>query len=364
LAAVIVGRRIDLVHIHTCSYVTFYRNVLDLAAAKLLRRAVVLHIRGGYFAHFCARAGRWRRRLIRWALEAADAVIVLSPGWRERLRPFTGHARVLVVPNGVELASVTQGRPAGNGDGRGCRFLYLSPLTEAKGLGDLLDAARQLNRDGVPFHLVIAGPAPGGPGQRAAWQRRVEGAALTEMITFAGAVGGEAKARLFAQADCFVHPSHAEGLPNTILEAAAAGLPVIATAVGGVPELMLCRAARPEGRGSASARDPGAPGPLSPLVPPHDPTSLAREMKRLACDAALRQRTAAALRERVAGHYSVSRVADRVGRVYRAVLALRRGRQRCPERCLPQGKRFLTPFPAAKCGRSVEQVETARIGAP
>jgi len=119
-------------------------------------------------------------------------------------------------------------------------------------------------------------------------------------VKLIGPVEGPGKTRLLASADCFVHPSHSEGLPNAILEAAAVGLPVIATAVGAVPEII---------------------GPLAPLVPRRDPGALAREMARFAGDSALRQRTGAALGEHVRANYSAARVADGIARVYERVLA-------------------------------------------
>ncbi len=298
LTFAILARRIDLVHIHTCSHFTFYRNLLDLAAAKLLGAAVVLHVRGGRFERFCAAAGPRGKWLIRRGLETADAVIVLSERWRVALRPHVGRARLFVAPNAVEVAlpgdhNSTSPRP--------CRFLYMAALTRAKGLADLIEAAALMRRDGLPFELVIAGPAPDEP--QSTWERRVREAGLGDVTTFVGAVAGVEKARLLATTDCFVHPSHSEGLPNAILEAAAAGLPIVATAVGSVPELV-----------GGEAGDT----PLSPLVEPLDTAALAREMTQLACDAPRRRRIGQVLRRHVEAHCSLSRVSARVAEAYEA----------------------------------------------
>lgn len=304
LITVLVRRRIDLVHIHTCSHVTFYRNLLDIAAAKLLGCRVVVHIRGGQFERFCRMAGPTGGWLIRRGLQAADAILVLSAHWREMLAPYTGTTRVYVVPSAVRIAALPARRAAQNGP---CRFLYLAALTHAKGLGDLITAAAHLRRTGVQFKLVVAGPATGDA--LSVWRERVASAGLADVTLFTGTVQGPQKTQLLATADCFVHPSHSEGLPNAILEAAAAGLPVIATAVGSVPEVL---------EGDHERR--------GLLVPPQSPDHLAAAMQTLAGDANLRARLAAALHAHVAGHYGLPEVSSRVARVYEGLLSHRRRR--------------------------------------
>jgi glycosyltransferase involved in cell wall biosynthesis len=305
LAWTLIGRRVDILHIHTCSYRTFYRSLLDLAVAKGLGRAVVLHIRGGQFEHFCRRASRSGQWLIRRGFECADAAIVVSNRWRGIVQRHAGSTPVIAIPNAVEPFTLAG---AGGQNGRPCRFLYLGKLTVAKGLADLIRAAAQLRADGTSFELVIAGPAA--DELRSRWERSVQAAGLTDVATFAGVVRGAAKSQLLRAADCFVHPSHSEALPNAVLEAAAAGLPVIATAVGSLAEALTAA---------------GDTQPLCPLVPPHDAPALAQAMQRLARDAAARRRIGAALQQHVMSCFSPTHVAGQLAQVYERVLARPRG---------------------------------------
>jgi len=306
LAARLLRGPLDIVHIHTCSYFTFHRNVLDAVLARLLGKRVILHVRGGRFEEFCARAHGWTRAWIRLGFAVAHAVVVLTPDWRRRLAPYVGSTPVHVVPNGVEVEH--SARPGGQRGGP-CRFLYLAALTRAKGLDDLLEAARRLHAAGVDFHLVVAGPSPDVPIRE--WQRRVAAAGLTTAVSLVGAVRDEAKRQLLASVDCFVHPSHCEALPNAVLEAAAVGLPVIATAVGGVPALL-------------GANQPD--GPYAPLVPPGDPAALAAALRTLANDPPRRRQIGERLRRHVAAHYSLAETARRLDALYRQL--------RCPQATL------------------------------
>jgi glycosyltransferase involved in cell wall biosynthesis len=316
LASLLVRKRVAILHIHTCSYFTFYRNLVDLAVARLLGCAVILHVRGNLFERFCAESGRVGRWVIRRGLEAADAVIVLSRGWHDALRPYAGQARLVVVPNAFDpdvlptREDLAAARAAREDDGprRPCRFLFLALVREIKGVGDLIEAARLLRARGMPFELRIAGPATDGDGER--WRQQVHDAGLGDVVTFVGPVSGPAKARQLAWADCFVHPSHSEGLPNSVLEGGAAGLPVIATAVGAVPEVY----------DPPDLMAAGESLPLAPLVAPRDPTALAREMERMACDAELRWRIGERLRTRFEAEYSIERLAERISPIYERIL--------------------------------------------
>lgn len=316
LVWLLVDRRVAILHIHTCSYFTFYRNLVDLAAAKLLRRAVILHVRGNMFERFCAQSGWLGRWVIRRGLEAADAVIVLSQGWHEALRPYAGRAHLVVVPNAFDPDAIpTEAEVAHARAVRQkcdptapCRFLFLALVREIKGVGDLIEAARLLHARGTPFELQIAGPATDGDAER--WQRQVRQAGLEHVVTFVGPVSGAAKRGVLASADCFVHPSHSEGLPNSVLEGGAAGLPVIATTVGAVPEVY----------NPPDLKAAGADLPLAPLVAPRDPPALAREMHRMACEPGLRRQVGERLRTRFHAEYSLERLAERIGPIYAQIL--------------------------------------------
>jgi len=110
---------------------------------------------------------------------------------------------------------------------------------------------------------------------------------------------------LLAGADLFVLSSRSEGLPMSVLEAMAAGLPVVASAVGGVPELV---------------RD----GETGALVPPGDSAALAQAIRRIACDPALRDRLGESGRQRVEREFSIAGCRREHVELYRTLVAPKR----------------------------------------
>ncbi len=267
LARTIRRTRSQILHVHTCSFFSFYRSLLDIGLGKLLGCRTCLHVHGGRFEEFCAASGAVARWTICRGCELCDALIVLAPYWGARLRPFIGRAPVYAVPNGVELpANVAPPQARTQGV---CRFLFLGALRATKGLNELLAAAAQMRAAGTPFELILAGPSE--PDNQV-WQERVRDLGLEACVQFTGPVSGPRKAELLASADCLVLPSHKEGLPMVLLEAGAAGLPVIATSVGAIPEFLSPRLGEP----GFYAREEM----IAPIVPPGDVIALVREMTR------------------------------------------------------------------------------------
>jgi glycosyltransferase involved in cell wall biosynthesis len=106
-------------------------------------------------------------------------------------------------------------------------LLFLSRLHEKKGAHDLIDAAAILRDRGMPFSLVIAGPAD--PGYEPRLRRQVETLKLSDRVRFTGMVTGAAKVSLLREADLFILPTRQENFGLVLIEAMAAGCPVLTT---------------------------------------------------------------------------------------------------------------------------------------
>jgi len=171
-----------------------------------------------------------------------------------------------------------------------------------KGHRDLIEAC-SLAGDRLPegWRLLIAGGDPGG--NRVGYEELIEERGLTEHVTLLGA--WDAVPQLLFAADVFVHPSHHEGLPNAIIEAMAASLPVIGTTVGGIPEVVT------------SAGDPAETGWL---VAPHEPAALAAALLVAAASDGRRRAMGDRARERVEAQFSLERSVSTYEAIYRELM--------------------------------------------
>lgn len=213
----------------------------------------------------------------------AFAVTAPSRGLADMARRSAPELAVHVIPNGVDCAAFAPpeaGRDgATGGEGReGRRILFSGRLSDKKQVKDLVAAVAGL--DG-PWTLTLAGDGP----RRADLEAQVAACGCADRVTFLGWVDRARLPEVYAAADVFAFPSQGEGLPNTVLEAMASGLPVVATQVCGTDELVTH----------------GETGILYPLG---DVDALRAGLRRLLDDAALRRRYGAAGRRRVEQDFS------------------------------------------------------------
>jgi glycosyltransferase involved in cell wall biosynthesis len=197
-----------------------------------------------------------RARFYHWVdqrlLGAAERVVVMSHAQARAFRHCDG--RVRVIHNAI-LALPPAGSPGERdrlaalaGDLQRPVIGVVGRLSQEKGVDLFLDACAVLVRKGLAFSVLVAGDGPG----RARLEARCAGLGLEARVRFLGHVYDVD--RLYGMLDLLVLPSRSEGLPNTLLEAMRADVPIVATAVGAVPEVVgTSAAARLVAPGSAAA---------------------------------------------------------------------------------------------------------------
>ncbi len=282
----------SIVHIHTCSGFSVLRSAVDMMIARSHGCRTVLHSHGAKFDSFYEALPAYRRLLLRRCLSRADRVIALSNGWRRRLHDMAPKARLCVIENAIECpAPTTVSRRPGP-----FRFVLLARMDEWKGIDDLLSACATLAADSVEFELVLAGPG-GTAGDAVSLEAKIEGMGLAGIVRYVGSVHGREKDDLLTNSDAYVLASWSEGLPISLLEAIAYGLPVVATRVGAVPEVIT------EGREGL-------------LVPAKQPDDLARAMRTMIDDPSCRATMSDAARRLAKQRFSVVRLRNDLLRLY------------------------------------------------
>ncbi len=244
-------------------------SVLVPAAAAGLRVIVLVHLPIGLADPLAAEG---ERRV----LTAASAVVTTSDWARDVL--LDAYA---LAPDGVHVARPGVDRALSSvGTADGTRLLCVAAVTALKGHADLV-AALALVAD-LPWSCVVAGALDRDPGVVAGLRGRLSQEGLTDRVHLVGALHGTDLEEAYAAADLLVLPSHVETYGMVVAEALAHGLPVVATAVGGLPEALG------EVPGEAlDGTDDGRPGLL---VPPGRPDELADALRSWLTDGDLRER--------------------------------------------------------------------------
>ncbi len=244
-------------------------------------------------------------------LRRADEIICVSEDLARSVRRLGADPdRVTVVHNGLDLSLFDAApRPGGRlrrlGDGLrrlgdGHRLLWVGRLSREKGLPSLLEALPRVLEGFPDAHLTLVGEGEDEPGLRAL----AHGLGLDEAVTFAGPCAHDEVPGFLADADLFVFPSLQEGLGIAALEAMAAGLPVVASSAGGIPEVV-------------------EDGETGLLVPPGDPAALAEAIRRILGDPPLAARLGAAGRRRAHERFSRERQIRLTLEVYERALRAR-----------------------------------------
>ena len=239
-------------------------------------------------------------RIMGMVLRRAAAVTAVSSALARSAAHVLGRAAAEIPLTPMPLAPAGAAPALPDAQRRG--VVFVGRLTRQKRVADLLGALALLRSRGVALEATIVGDGP----ERAALEARAARPDLAGSVTFTGAVPPEAVARQLAGKRVFVLPSVDEGLGLAVAEALVAGVPVVATRSGGIPDLMTDEAA-------------------GVLVPPGDPAALAEALARVAEHErylAGASRAGRALLERL----SPEAVAASFEAVYTRVLGARRSR--------------------------------------
>lgn len=268
--------QVELLHVHLASRASFWRKLMFIAPANWARVPTLIHLHGAEFDDFYEReCGTLAKAMVRWVFDRSSRVVVLSTVWAQWVRGVTEKAEVRVIHNPVIIANSPVDwdlRTPGLG-------LFLGRMGKRKGTFDLLECLARARASGSRAELALAGDGDAGE-----VRAMIAHLSLDDSVQVLGWVRGDVKQYELNRASFYVLPSYKEGLPMSLIEAMAAGLPVISTTVGGIPELVTH-------------------GVEGFLVEPGDLVDLSGRLVELSGNSELAQRMGAAARQKVEGQF-------------------------------------------------------------
>jgi glycosyltransferase involved in cell wall biosynthesis len=287
LAATILFRHVTLVHINSSlNPRAYWRDLAYLFVAKAMGARVLYQVHGGKLPLEFFAGHRALTAFLRWTLSLPDAIVVLAQCELAAYRDFVPDQEVVAIPNGIDTrpyaAVPTVNAPAD----KPLRLLFFGRLDRAKGLYEILQGLRLASELGVDARLVIAGTGP----EEDRLKRYAHALGVGARTVFVGPIFGRDKVKLMAGSDVMLLPSYSEGLPYALLEGMAAGLPVIATPVGAIPDVM-------------------SEGIHGCLIPPRDGRAVAEALALLHGDREKLSWMSRAARRRIRAAFSIDRVA-------------------------------------------------------
>jgi len=247
----------------------------------------------------------YERQLTGWKLRAfkhiyfkADAMIVLANEFKEKLR-FWGYngpiytETTMIDDNQIKDLQTVKGS---KNNSKNINLLFLARVEKAKGIYETIKAYCLLKNKYSDINLTVAGDGP----ELTAVQEYVNHSKL-ENVYFLGYVRGNNKTAAFQNADIYVLPTQTEGMPISVLEAMAFGLPVITRPVGGLKDFF-------------------ENGKMGFITESNDPNIYRRLIEKLITDFRLREKIGKYNQEYAIKYFAASEVAHRLGNIYREVI--------------------------------------------
>lgn len=289
LMGLLITKQVGIVHIHTASNASFWRKSIYIFIVYLARRPIILHVHGGGFADFFnIECNSFQKKYVRFVMGCCRCIVALSETWASRLYDISQHDHIVTIYNPVIL-SKHMPQPCIRDV---ASILFLGRIEPEKGVYDLLQALLELSKEFPTLRLLC-----GGDGEHEKFLAMASQLGIREQVVLLGWVSGAAKTDYLAQSTVFALPSYAEGMPVGVLEAMAAGTPVVASNVGGIPD---------------TVRD----GIDGLLLDAGDIKGLVAALGRVLRDPLLQRRLGESGRGRVESVFSADKVMAQMGQIY------------------------------------------------
>ncbi len=290
---ILLKKRPDLVHFAGATFWPFWEYTVYILTCRLFRIRTIYHWHAN-FHEFTTKIGPISKSIMKRVLNQVDRQIVLSKLDQNSISSYVPKKRIHVLPNGVGSSFIAQFCDRSfNPKKEQMPILFFGgsePMR--KGIFDILKALAIVVRKDKNIQLILTGRDDVVDAIQQACNSSIE-----DHISCQGYISSEQMVELYKSATMLLLPSYEEGLPYVILEAMAAGLPVISTYIGGIPDVI----------------DESVNGFL---IEPGNYKALAQKILFLIQDESLRERIGRTNREKVMRHYSEEIIVRKLDAIY------------------------------------------------
>ncbi|MBO1579765.1 glycosyltransferase family 4 protein [Bacillus sp. XF8] len=290
LFILIFNRQVKIMHIHTASRGSFFRKRIFVKMGKWFGKKIILHMHGAEFMIFYQESNENTRNKIQKTLETVDVIITLSQKWKSDIDTITNNSNVMVIYNAINSSKFNLSEL------NELNILFMGRVGTRKGIYDLVDIMPEISKEYPNVKLHIAGD-----GDLVTLNKKIEEFNLNKNTQIHGWIDYNQKMKLLEESSIFILPSYNEGLPVSILEAMAAGLPVISTNIGGIPEQIIN-------------------GLNGFIIKPGDKKCLLTHIKYLLQDNNIRQEFGKEARHKVEESFSLNVIGKEISSVYESLI--------------------------------------------
>lgn len=270
----------------------FFKDAIFILIASFFKTKILIQLRGSNFLNWYEGSGGMNRTFVKYVLDKTHGVIVLGEKLKYLFRPFFREEQIHVVPNGADYNLPQQKRETEE-----LRVLYFANFLESKGFSDVLTAWKLMDK---PRGRLVAAGAWDDEDYKKKCLKIMKGS--KEQIELKGPQWAEDKWSLFAESGVFVFtPNAPEGHPWVIVEALAAGLPIISTDQGAITESVI-------------------DGVNGFIVPSNDPEAIAEKLRYLMSNDEMRKKMGKSSRLTYEQKFSEKQLVQNMDMVFKRVL--------------------------------------------
>lgn len=274
----------QIVHVHMAADASYYRKSIFIHTAAFFHKKLIIHEHGGDFQNFYYQKNVKQQKKIQKTLNKAAYFIVLSEEWKTFFSPIVNPSKLRILENGIPV------KIRGKKDYANHRAVFLGRLATTKGIRELLESIPQIKRAYPDFELFLGG----------VWEEeelRELAGKQSQTVHFLGWIDEVQKERILEECSIFVLPTYFEGQPVSLLEAMEAGCAVVASGVGGIPQMVT-------------------DGYEGVLISPGSTRSLIEGMKQVLESEIFRKQLGTAARNKILEKYDIRRGIGQLLKIY------------------------------------------------